>query len=246
MSDISEKRPVAVITGGASGIGNACARMFSPTHHVVIADMNRAKEAAMELENPGTGLPVDVADDESCRNLAAEVSRLGPVTVLVHCAGICPPPSRIEALDTAQWKKVMDVNLNGAFLLARAFIPVLEDGASVVLLASRAGRTGIGARELTQPSHADYCTSKAAVISLTKSLAFELAPRRIRVNAVAPGPVLTAMAVARRDPEEIARTIPLGRQATTEDITPAIGFLCSEGASWITGHTLDINGGMTM
>lgn len=238
--------PVAIITGGASGIGNACAKAFTDTHHVIVADLKNAHEAAKEIGPNATGMDLNIADYESCEKLAQKASKLGPITTLVNCAGICPETYKIGNLPLELWKKVMSVNLDGTFFITRAFMPYFEEGGSIVLIASRAGRTGISARKFDEPTHADYATSKAAVISFTKSLAFELAPRKIRVNAITPGPVLTPLQLKKRNATEIGVSVPLGRAGEPADIIPAIQFLCSAGASWITGHTLDINGGMTM
>ena len=243
---MSQSRKVAVVTGGASGIGLACAEMFSRTHHVVIGDLKNAEQAAAELPVAGTGVRMDVCSVEGCERLAGTASSLGAVEVLVHCAGILMQPTvRIEEMDPERWRRIIDVNLTGTFLVTRALAPVLADSGSIVLVASRTGRTGSAALRLGDPSRAEYSTSKAAVISYVKSLAQELAPRGIRVNGIAPGPVSTSLSTPGRE-KMLSEHIPLGRTGTTADITPAVAFLCSEGASWITGHVLDVNGGMTM
>ena len=136
------KKLLAVVTGGASGIGRACVEEFRKTHHVVVADFAKAEEVASQLGDRATGVFFDAADYASCQNLAQKAAALGEVDVLVHCAGICPPTYRIADLEPDLWRKVMSVNLDGVFYLAKALSPVLRDGGSVVLVASRTGSTG--------------------------------------------------------------------------------------------------------
>ena len=243
---MSQLSKVAVITGGASGLGYACAGLFSATHHVVIGDLRNAEQAAQGLSSPATGVTVDVTSAEDCQHLADVAKGLGEIDVLIHCAGVVEQPNmHIADLDPARWRRSIDVNLTGTFLITHAFAPVLADHASVVLIASRTGRTGSSALHLGEPTRAEYSTGKAAVISYVKSLAWELAPRKIRVNGVAPGPINIGLSTPGRE-KVVKDFIPLGRMGTAADVTAGIQFLCSEGASWITGHVLDINGGMTM
>ena len=148
---MSQSRKVAVVTGGASGIGLACAEMFSRTHHVVIGDLKNVEQAAAELPVAGTGVRMAVCSVEGCERLAGTASSLGAVEVLVHCAGILMQPTvRIEEMDPERWRRIIDVNLTGTFLVTRALAPVLADSGSIVLVASRTGRTGSAALRLCE------------------------------------------------------------------------------------------------
>ncbi len=151
----------------------------------------------------------------------------------------------VAAMTDAQWDATRRANLDSVLYVCRAAIPMLPDGGKIVLVSSTAGQRG-------EPFHADYAATKGAVISFTKSLAVELAPRRINVNCVAPGWVDTEMSAtpfardAGRGKEEIERTIPLGRLASPEDCAGPIVFLCSDLAGHITGEILNVNGGSVL
>lgn len=237
-------RPVAVVTGGSSNIGWACARRFEPTHRVVIADLRPPTETMPE------GVlfhETDICDAAACAALMERASTEGEVQAVVHSAGITMPPRPIAQITPEEWRRVIEVNLTGAFLLAQAALPALRRSrGAMVLIASRAGRTGYAALSPTsQGTKPHYSASKAGMLSLVKSLAIELAGDGVRVNAVVPGSIEGTMIPRERWPE-LATRIPIGRLGRPEEIAEAAWFLCSAQAGYITGHALDVNGGTWM
>ena len=236
--------PVAIVTGGSRNIGWAIARRFASTHQVLIADLAAPTEAmapAMQW------VKTDVRDYSACERLAAAGHDLGPVEVVVHSAAITTPAVAIRQMDPRDWERVVDVNLTGAFNVMRSMIDALRAArGAAVLIASRAARVGYAALNPSPAgTKAHYCASKAGVISLTRSLAIELADAGVRVNCVAPGSIEGEMIPRERWPE-IAAKVPLGRLGRPEEIADACAFLCSPAASYITGHVLDVNGGTWM
>ncbi len=240
----TDAMPVAIVTGGGRNIGWAVAQRFAATHRVVIADL-RAPVDPM----PATmsWVACDVRDYASCEALVAAATALGPVAALVHSAGITKRAVPITELDPAEWAEVIEVNLSGAFHIARAAVPALRAAkGSAVLIASRAGRVGYAALDPSPTgTKPHYCASKAGVMSLARSLAIELAPDGVRVNCVAPGSIEGEMIPRERWPQ-IAARVPLARMGRAHDIADACWFLCSPEASYITGHVLDVNGGTWM
>lgn len=235
-------RPVALITGGSRNIGWAIAQRFAATHRVVIGDL---VPPAVSLPEGIAWTACDVRDYASCERLVATAG--GPLAALVHSAAITRPPVPIGRLSPSEWAEVVEVNLTGAFHVARAAIESLKAASgSAVLIASRAARVGYAALapspEGTKPH---YCAAKAGVISLARSLAVELAPHGVRVNCVAPGSIEGDMIPRERWPG-IAARVPLGRLGKPEEIAEACCYLCSPAASYITGHVLDVNGGTWM
>ena len=237
-------RPVALVTGGSSNIGWSITQRFAATHRVVIGDVRA----------PGTPLPAgvdwvecDVRDYAACERLAAAAADRGPLAAIVHSAAITKPPRPLAEISPAEWAEVIEVNLGGAFHVARASLGALKAArGSVVLISSRAARVGYAALDpspLGTKPH--YCAAKAGVISLARSLAVELAPHGVRVNCVAPGSIEGAMIPRERWPA-IAARVPLGRLGKPEEIAEACFYLCSAAASYVTGHVLDVNGGTWM
>lgn len=222
---------VTVVIGGASGIGAATAHTLAAAdHRVVIADL------------PGTGadVDVDVIDEASVEALFDRVvADHGSFTGVVNCAGVSTL-SRVVDHDAAEWRRVVDVCLTGSFLVLKHAGRRIADGGSLVSLTSLNARqpgTGLAA----------YCAAKAGMVALTEVTALELAPRRVRVNAVAPGLVVTPLTAPAMDIAGIRdaylENTPLGRSGEPTEIAGAIRFLLSDDAAWITGETLDINGG---
>ena len=239
--------PVVIVTGAAANIGLACARRFAATHTVVMADIADASAEAAKLPC-AVAVQADISDFGQCRSLVAKAQEYGVLKFLVHCAAITKPAVSILDMDIAEWNTVVNVNLNGAFYLAKACIPAMQDSGSgsMVLFTSRAAKTGFAALGANaDKTKAHYCASKAGVISLVKSLATELAQHAIRVNSVAPGPVSGSM-IPKEQQALIAEKVPLKRIGTPEDMAEAAYFLCSPGADFITGHVLDVNGGTLM
>jgi NAD(P)-dependent dehydrogenase (short-subunit alcohol dehydrogenase family) len=230
---------IAVVVGGASGIGWAVAQTLAADGcRVTVADRNAdgVAQRASELGSPHAGEPVDVADEAG---VAALFDRVGPVDVVVNTAGYSGV-GRITELAVADFRGVVDVCLTGAFIVAKHAGRHLRDGGSLVSVAS------LNARQAA-PGMSAYCAAKAGLAMLTQVAALEFAPRGIRVNAVSPGfvhtpltePVLQMPAIM----DDYLENTPLGRLGTAQDVADAVAFLCSGKASWLTGEVLDLNGG---
>ena len=240
---------VALVTGASQGIGRAIAlRLAASGAHVALAARNEAKlaEVAAEIgEIGGTAHPflLDIASEESIKTCAkAVVAHFGRLEILVNNAGITRDTLSMR-MRRHDWDDVLTTNLTGAFLMAQACMsPMLKARwGRIINITSVVGETG-------QAGQANYAASKAGLIGLTKSLARELASRSITVNAVAPGMIATAMTEILTEEQKAAMhaQIPLGRTGTDQEIAAAVAFLASEDAAYITGHTLDVNGGMYM
>ena len=233
--------PVAVITGGATGIGWATAQRFAKGgYRVVIADMVGAEAAAERLGPPHVGATLDVTDEAA---VLALVTGIDQIDVLVNNAGIGDSHLPTVDQDIAHFQKVLDVHLTGAFLMARACgRRMIEAGSgAIVNLSSIAGVVGL-------PRRNAYGAAKAGIAMMTRSLACEWAGSGVRVNAVAPGYAGTALvqklvAEGRIDLDAIVRRVPQGRLIDPSEIADAIWFLASPMASAITGVTLSVDGG---
>jgi len=238
---------IAVITGGAQGIGKAAAVAFARegARGIVLADMNlpKAEAAGKELEArygcACIAVKCNIALEEDVKALFdATLETFGTVDILVNSAGICPL-STIEGVGAKEWDIVMDVDLKGAYLVTRAAFLLMKEkrGGKIVNLSSMAGRQG----GITSGVH--YSTAKGAIITMTKQFAKAGAAFGINVNGVAPGLIETDMtATFGYKPEQV----PLNRLGTAEDVANAIEFLVSDRSSYITGCTIDVNGGMLM
>ncbi len=234
---------VAVVIGGASGIGWATARALAHDGcRVTIADRNTegAQQRAAELGEPHTWAAVEVTDEDSVARLFDGVaSREGGLHVVVNCAGFSGF-GLITELDAGQFRSVIDVCLTGAFLVIKHAGRHLGDGGSLVSL------TSLNARQPAIGMSA-YCAAKAGLSMLTQVAALELGPHGVRVNAVAPGfvhtPLTEAAAAIPGVVEEYVDNTALGRAGTPEDIAAAVAFLCSPQSAWLTGEILDLNGG---
>lgn len=237
-------RPIAVVTGGSSNIGWACVQRFAATHTVVIGDLRAPAEA---LPPQVRYQATDITDASACAALMQAAMAQGEVAAVVHSAAITAPARPIDQIPADEWRRMIEVNLTGAFLVAQAALPALRAArGAMVLVSSRAARVGYAALSPTPAgTKPHYAASKAAVLSLVKSLAVELAPDGVRVNAVVPGSIEGAMIPRERWPELAAR-IPLGRLGRPEEIAEAAWYLCSPQAGYITGHALDVNGGTWM
>jgi 3-oxoacyl-[acyl-carrier protein] reductase len=230
----------AVVVGGASGIGRAVAHaLAADDYRVTVADRNAdgAHTVAAELGQPHTAATVEVTDEASVRMLFEHADALDVVVNTAGYSGV----GLITDLAVEDFRSVVDVCLTGAFLVIKHAAPRLRDGGALVSLSSLNGRQPAAAMSA-------YCAAKAGLSMLTEVAALELAPRGIRVNAVAPGFVHTPLtAPATQIPgvlDEYLENTPLGRAGTPEDIADAVLFLCK--APWLTGEVLDLNGGAHM
>jgi NAD(P)-dependent dehydrogenase (short-subunit alcohol dehydrogenase family) len=246
---------VAIITGGSRGIGEAIARTFAAHGAKVVvaarkADGVAAVAASIEKEH-GAGTALGLAahtgkEDECVRLVAQTVERFGRVDVLVNNAGTNPYFGPFLNAEMGAWDKTFDVNLKGYFWCAREVARhciARDTPGSIVSVASVAGLTAT-------PLQGIYGATKAAVVSMTKTLAVELAASKIRVNAIAPGFIDTRLASAILKNDELlqhvlART-PMKRYGTPDEIAGGALYLASDAASFLTGHTLVIDGGMTI
>ncbi|MDH3249840.1 MAG: SDR family oxidoreductase [Acidimicrobiia bacterium] len=237
---------VAVITGAATGIGEATAGAFARAGaHVFLLDVDAERGAAAGA-GIGTFIEADVTARESLGRAFTEISGThGRIDVLVNNAGGFGSQATTETIDPDEWRALIDLNLTSVFLVCRSAIPLLRRSAAgrIINIGSLAGQTG-GYR--TSPA---YAAAKAGVHAYTRVLAHELAPDRITVNAIAPSAVLTDRIRAVRDEAERAATatsIPLGRYQTPAELTAWIMFLASEESGFMTGETVAVNGGRFM
>lgn len=239
---------VAVITGGAAGIGRATALAFaSRGARVVLIDIEAEGLAATAADIRAQGGTVltrcsSVADEQAMGAAADEVARaFGRCDVLVNNAGVLLRGSFMGPDASLQWRRTLDVNLSGAFYASRAFLPLLQARAGCIVNVA-----SIHACVAVENSAA-YTASKGGLKQLTQALALELAPLGIRVNAVAPGSIETAMtAVTRTDPAATSKfleRVPLRRAGQASDVVNAVQFLASDLASYVTGVTLPVDGG---
>jgi 2-hydroxycyclohexanecarboxyl-CoA dehydrogenase len=244
---------VAVVTGAASGIGRAIAlAMGHEGARVAALDLDGDGAAAVAREIAGTGgeahaWPVDVADAARVTAVVGEVvARWSTVHILVNCAGWDRPIPFVETTPEF-WDKILAINLRGPIALTRAVLPAMiaQGYGKIVSIASDAGRVG-------STGEAVYSAAKGGLIAFTKTIARETARHHINVNCVCPGPSDTPLfqkEFAGPSPklaESLKRVIPWGRLGTPEDIAPAVVFLASDDAGYITGQTLSVSGGLTM
>jgi 3-oxoacyl-[acyl-carrier protein] reductase len=239
----------ALGTGASQGIGRACALALAAAGaKVALAARNEAKlnEVAAEIAAAGGAAAVfalDIASEESIKSCAkAAIAHFGSIEILVNNAGITRD-TLVLRMKRADWDDVLGTNLTGTFLMTQAVLsPMLKARwGRIINITSVVGETG-------QAGQANYAASKAGLIGLTKSLARELASRNITANAIAPGYIETAMTAVldEKQRETMVSHIPLGRAGTDADIANAVRFLASDDAAYITGHVLDVNGGMYM
>ena len=247
MTNPSSTHPVAFVTGGARGIGLAIARWFlNHGHRVALIDIDADTLAATEaaLASPELVLAVncDVSQpDQVAAAVAAVDSRFGRIDALVNNAGVAVFKPILQT-SYEEWRHVLSTNLDGAFLCTQAVAPVMLRGGTGGSVVNIASISGLRASTL----RVAYGTSKGALIHLTKQQAIELGNAGIRVNAIAPGPILTEMARQVHSTSIIADyfdAIPLNRYGTPEEIAEAVGFLCSAAASYVNGQVLAVDGG---
>ena len=248
---ISLKDKVALVTGASRGIGRAVAVMFAEAGCDVAVNYCKNRQSAIEVkravESRGRReelMRADMADRKQIDAMVkGTISCFGRIDILVCNAGIWKEHA-IDKLSPAALMETIDVNLLGTFHAIRAVVPQMKKQrrGTIITISSTAGQRG-------EPFHSAYAASKGAIISLTKSLAVELAPHNIRVNCVAPGWVDTDMArpaLRGKEGEKVIEQIPLGRVGTPEELAGPILFLASELSTFITGEILNVNGGAVL
>jgi 3-oxoacyl-[acyl-carrier protein] reductase len=240
---------VALVTGASQGIGRACAlALAAGGAQVALAARQEEKLAAVarEIEAQGgqaAAFRMDVGNEDEVKTaVKAAIERFGKIDILVNNAGITKDTLLLR-MKRADWDSVIQTNLTGAFFCTQAVTGVMlkQRWGRIINITSVFGETG-------QAGQANYAASKAGLIGFTKAVARELASRNITVNAVAPGYIETAMTEG-LSPElksKVNEMIPLGRAGTDMDVAHAIAFLASDEAAYITGHVLNVNGGMFM
>jgi 2-hydroxycyclohexanecarboxyl-CoA dehydrogenase len=244
---------IAFVTGAASGIGAATARRLAAEGaHVAIGDIDEEGARAVASELDGFACKLDVVDAGSVRTaVAAAVEALGEIDVLVNNAGTDRFSFFVNS-DESLWDFVLGVNLRGVLAVTHAVLPSMQErrlsDCSIVNVASEAGRVG-------SQGSAVYSAAKAGVIGFTKAIARESARYRVRCNAVAPGPIETPLLnaapallgeIGERLKQGMVNATVMGRAGEPEEVAAAIAFLASEDASYVTGQTLNVSGGLSM
>jgi 3-oxoacyl-[acyl-carrier protein] reductase len=240
---------VAFITGASRGIGRAIALTLSRAgHDVVIAsfEVEKNQEVAAEVQAlGGKALPVDLnltSQDSIKQGIAQASKEFGKIDILVNNAGITRDTLSMR-MKPQDWDMVLQINLSGSFFAAQQVIPQMmrERWGRIINIASVVGQRG-------NAGQANYVASKACIIGLTKALALELGGRNITVNAVAPGYIETDMTanLSQEVKDRFLAEIPLKRAGAPDDVAAAVKFLASDDAAYITGHVINVNGGMYM
>jgi 3-oxoacyl-[acyl-carrier protein] reductase len=237
---------LALVTGGGQGLGRAFAgRLLAEGARVVVADLDseRAAKVAAELGEGAFAETVDVSDEGSVARLAARVSRLGTVDVLVNNASIFSTLEMrpFDQIPTEEWQRVMAVNVTGAYLCARAFVPCMRAVGYGKIVNISSATVFIG-----RPLYLHYVTSKAALIGMTRALATELGRDGICVNAVTPGATQTEVprkTVTPQQAEQIVGRQAIKRRETPADLVGTVAFLASPDSDFITGQTVNVDGG---
>ncbi len=241
------KGKVAIITGGDSGIGRAVAIQFAKEGaDVTIAYLNEhgdAKETASEIRKYGKDpllIPIDVSEEKNCRLIVEKtLEKFSKIDIVVNNAAVQYEQHSIEDISAEQLEKTFKTNIFSYFYLTKFAAPHLKEGSSIINTASVTAYKG-------NPALMDYASTKGAIIAFTRSLSQSLAEKKIRVNAVAPGPVWTPLIPASFSAEKVSKfgqDIPMGRPAQPVEISPCYVFLASKESVFITGQVLHPNGG---
>lgn len=242
MKNLKDK--VAVVTGGNSGIGYAAAKRLNANGANVIITGRRKdaiEQAAEELQV--AGLVADQSKLSDIENLVSQVrAQFGKVDILVVNAGITKF-STIEQIEESQFDEMMNINFKGAYFTLSRFIPLLNDGASVIMLSSTSAT-------ISPQTASVYAASKAAINAVVKIAALELAPRKIRVNAVSPGPIATEImakiGLNETLENQLIQSVPAGRMGKAEEVASMIHYLAGEEASFLTGANFLVDGGQSI
>lgn len=244
MVDIALSGKKALVTGGTRGIGRAITCALARSGADVLTCYQRDEARAQELVRELKAIPgdhhvvqADLTSEAEIAGLAEECRvRFGSLDVIVNSAGtISHQP--IGELAAAEWHRVLDTNLTAAYLVTRAALPLLNDGASVISVGSRVACVGI-------PLRAHYTAAKAGLIGLTRSLCKELGPRGIRVNVVAPGVIATEAELPAEVTQRYENMTALRRLGTPADVAAVVAFLASDASGYVTGATIDVDGGI--
>ncbi len=238
---------VAIITGGDSGIGRSVALHFAKEGaRVVVSYLNEdvdAEETKRLLEAEGSEcelIPGDVGEERQCQTIVSRtIERFGRLDILVNNAGEQHPQKTIEDISEEQLVRTFRTNIFAMFFLVKAALPHLSEGAAIINTASVTTYEG-------SPGLLDYSSTKGAILAFTRSLALNLADKKIRVNAVAPGPIWTPLIVSTFDAEKVSKfgqDTPMGRAGQPDEVAPCYVFLASEDGSYMTGQTLHPDGG---
>ncbi len=240
---------VALVTGGAQGIGLSIANTLASEGSSVAIIDSRPREQAQPTFNGAQSylyIEADISDERQViHSVKSILSIFGTIDILVNNAGISPKHNgkKVEAalMSIEEWKRVLDVNLTGTFLMCRAVIQTMSSHhwGRIINISSQAGRTG------AKIAGSHYAASKAGIIGFSRTLALELGPRGITVNCIAPGRIRSAMTAEAPETDNLKflAGTPLGRFGDPSEIAALVSFLASEDASFITGATIDINGG---
>jgi 3-oxoacyl-[acyl-carrier protein] reductase len=240
---------VALVTGASQGIGHACALSLAREGATVaVAARNQPKldELVAQIANAGgkaAAFAMDVADEDQVKpGIKQAIAQFGKIDILVNNAGITRD-QLVMRMKRADWDAVLNTNLTSAYLCIQQVIGSMlkQRWGRIINITSIMGQTG-------QAGQANYAASKAGLIGLTMAMAREVASRNITVNAVSPGFIETSMTAVLNEElkQNMTKNIPLGRAGSPEDIASAVNFLASEEASYITGHVLNVNGGLLM
>ena len=240
---------IALVTGASQGIGRTCALKLAAHGATVVAaarSQEKLDEVVKEITAAGgkaSAFALDVANEDQIKTVFKEaITQLGKIDILVNNAGITKD-TLIMRMKRADWDAVINTNLTSAYLCTQQVISSMlkQRWGRIINITSVFGQTG-------QAGQANYASSKAGLIGLTMALAREVASRNITCNAVAPGFIETSMTSGLSDEfkQTAIKMIPLGRVGTPDDVANAVAFLASDQASYITGHVLNVNGGMLM
>jgi len=238
-------KAIAVVTGASRGIGRAIADELVTAGYFVVA--TATSEGGVEALNShlgenGKAIVLNLSDKDSIAQFSAQVNELGPVAVLVNNAGITKDNLMLRMKDE-DWDAVIETNLSGVFRLTKTFLKGMmkQRVGRIINISSVVGAMG-------NPGQANYCASKAGIEGLTRSMAYELGSRNITVNAVAPGFIATDMTdeLTEGQKDAMMKNIPLGRYGEPAEVAKAVVFLASEGAAYITGQVIAVNGGLNM